>query len=71
MANVSIQAQKGGALLLVNPDGSSNVWEIPEGATISIEGQRGFGDANQVLGNVSAAEAMTNAGTLITHSGAV
>jgi hypothetical protein len=71
MAEVTIQGEKGGALVIVHQDGTSDVWEIPEGSTVDVSGQRGFGDAGEEGIDFSSTDALAKVALLIGRSGAL
>jgi hypothetical protein len=70
MPIVTVNADQGGSLVLVAGDGTSSVYNIPPGAIITIQGQRGFGDAVEAVTGASFDDAMTEVTSEIGSKGA-
>lgn len=71
MSTIVLGAGNGGALGVVNGDGTVDVWSVPQGATIAITGQRGFGNAVQLQAGVGLTDAAATIQQQLGQDGAV
>ena len=70
MPNLAIDSERGGAIAIVHPDHSVDVYDVPENSIINIATQRGFGVATQVSNSVSLADADSQVNTQLAQKSA-